>query len=79
MSREQPSARRFCSYMNLPHPVNPKSYIDCNNALYNAGKNVALSTMKDAVMELHNDANDKVACLKEYLMMEVVSTNVIHV
>ena len=56
----QSSARRFCAYMNLPPPANPKSYNHCNNALANAAKNVALSTMKEAGMELHKDCNDEV-------------------
>ena len=56
----QSSARRFCALTNLPHPPNPKSYGDCNKALANAAKTVALSTMKEAGMELHNDVNDEV-------------------
>ena len=56
----QSSARRFCALMNLPPPPNPKSYGDCNKALANAAKTVALSTMKEAGMELHNDVNDEV-------------------
>ena len=38
----QSSARRFCAYTNVPPPANPKSYNDCNNALANAVKTVAL-------------------------------------
>ena len=54
------SARRFCAHMNLPLPLSPKSYSDCNNALSDAAKSVALSTMKDAAMELHNGSSDEV-------------------
>ena len=54
------SARRFCVHMNLPLPLNPKSYSDCNNVLSDAAYTVALSTTNDATMELHNGSNDEV-------------------
>ena len=46
--------KKFCSTMDMPQPVNPSAYSYHTKAILCATKDVAESTIKDAVEELHN-------------------------
>ena len=51
--------KKFCSTMDIPQPINPNAYSYHTKAILRATVDVAQSTIRDAVEELHNLKSDE--------------------
>ncbi|XP_028392982.1 uncharacterized protein LOC114517447 [Dendronephthya gigantea] len=54
------SAKRFCALMDMPPPLQPTAYRDCNIALAKAAKAVATTTMLNAANEVKKDPTNQI-------------------
>lgn len=49
---------KFCSYMNMPEPMNIRAFNNMSNRLRDAVRGVAEKSMESVANELHKDADD---------------------